>query len=70
MQIFDFLIAGRRLIGKRMMLADKFMQSFLQHMRIDLRRGYVGMAKQLLHGAQIGPVLQQMAGKGVTKDMR
>ena len=28
------------------------------------------MAEQLLHGAQIGAVLQQMAGKGVAEHMR
>ncbi len=38
LQIFGFLITVERLIGKRMMLADKLMQSFLKHMRIDLRR--------------------------------
>ena len=28
------------------------------------------MAEQLLHGAQIGAVLQQMAGKGVAQHVR
>ena len=53
MQIFGFLITVEWLIGKRMMLADKFMQPFLKHMRIDLRGRNIGMAQQLLGHADI-----------------
>ena len=37
---------------------------------IDLGRADIGMPKQLLHDPQIRSVFEQMAGKGMTDDMR
>ena len=56
--------------GKRVMLLDQASQPLLDHMGIDLRRGDVGVAQQLLNCAQIGAAFQQVAGEGVTKDVR
>ena len=53
-----------------MMVVDQPHQPLLQHMRIDLRRRNVGVAEQLLHGAQVGAVLQQMAGEGMAQHVR
>ncbi len=53
-----------------MMLFDQASQPLLDDMGIDLRGRDVGMAEQLLHRAQIGAPLQEMAGKGVTEHMR
>ena len=41
------------------------LQPLLQDVGVDLGGGDVGMAEQLLHDAQIGAVLQQVAGEGV-----
>ena len=46
---------------------DKLLKAILQHMSIDLRGRYIGMAKQLLNGAQIRAVLQQVTGEGVAQ---
>ena len=45
-------------------------QALVEHMGVDLRRGDVGVAEQFLHDAQIGAVLQQMAGEGVAQHVR
>jgi hypothetical protein len=41
-----------------MVLLYKLSQAFLQDMSIDLGRGDVGMAQQLLHNAQVGTPIQ------------
>ena len=38
--------------------------------QIALRSGQTGVAQQLLHLAQAGPVFQQMRGKGVAQRVR
>lgn len=43
---------------------------FVEHMRIDLRRGNVGVSEQFLNDTQIGAVLQQMAREGMAQHMR
>ena len=50
-----------------MMFLDKPPEPFLDDMGIDLRRRDVGMAEELLHGAEIGAAFQQMAGEGMTE---
>lgn len=57
-------------LSEGMMLLDQAPQPLLDDMGIDLRRGDVRMAKQLLHGAQIGAAFQQVTGKSVAEDMR
>jgi hypothetical protein len=39
-------------------------------MGVDLRRRDVGMAEELLHRAQIGATLEEMAGKSVAENVR
>jgi hypothetical protein len=43
---------------KRVMLLNQAPKSLLDDMGVDLGRGDIGMAKQLLHGPEIGPPLQ------------
>ena len=57
-------------LSQRMMLLDQPPQPLLDDMGVDLRGRDIGMAEQLLHRAQIGAPLQQMAGKSVTQHMR
>ena len=57
-------------LSQRVMLLDKASQPLLDDVGIDLRGRDIGMAQELLHGAQIGPPLQQMTGKGMTQNMR
>ena len=52
------------------MLFDEASEPLLYDMGIDLRGGNVGVAEKLLHRAQIGAPLQEMAGKGVTQHVR
>ncbi len=49
---------------------DETTQPLVLHMGIDLRCRDIGMAQHLLHAAQIGAVIEQMAGKSVAQDMR
>jgi hypothetical protein len=49
-----------------MVLLHKATQTLLDHMRVDLRCRNIGMPQELLNGPQIGPSLQEVAGKCVT----
>ena len=44
---------------------DQPAQPLALHMRIDLRRCDIGVTEHLLHAAQIGAVIEQVAGEGV-----
>ena len=57
-------------LSQRVMLLDKAPQPLLDDMGVDLRGRDIGMAQELLHGAQIRAPLQQMTGKGMTQNMR
>src|SRR4029453_934014 len=52
------------------MLLDQGAQPLLDDVGIDLRRRDVGVAEELLHRAQIGATLQEVAGKGVAENVR
>jgi hypothetical protein len=41
-------------------------QAFSRHMGVNLRGGQIAVAQQHLHHAQIGSVINQMGGEGVT----
>ena len=43
------------------------LQPCLRNMRVNLRGGKIGVPQQHLHHAQVGAVIQQMRGKGVTQ---
>ena len=53
-----------------MQVADQAFQPLLQHMGVDLRGRNIGMAEQRLHHAQIGAIVQEVAGEGMTQHMR
>jgi hypothetical protein len=38
-------------------------------MGIDLGSGNIDVTEQFLHGAQVGPALEQVGSKGVAQDM-
>src|SRR3984957_19777118 len=61
---------GASFVRKRVQVAHHRLGALVEHMRIDLRRRNIGVAEQVLHDAQIGAVLQQVAGESVTQDMR
>ena len=50
-----------------MVLLDEAAETLLDDMGIDLRGRNIGMAEQLLHRAQIGTTLEQMAGEGMAE---
>ena len=62
--------AGRLFLRQRMQVAHQALQPLLDHMGVDLRGRDVGVAEQRLHDAQVGAVVQEMAGEGVTQHMR
>jgi len=64
------VLRRRLLLRQRVQVADQAFQPFLDHMGIDLRGRDIGMAEQRLHDAQVGAVMQQMAGKGVAQHVR
>jgi len=49
-----------------MKLAMYSFQALLIHMRVDLCRGYVGVAQHLLDDSQIRPIAEQMCCEAVT----
>src|SRR5581483_955548 len=53
-----------------MMLLDKPPEALFDHVGVDLRRRDVGMTQELLHGAQVGAALEQVAGEGVAQHVR
>ena len=57
-------------IRKRMKIAHQSFQTFIRKMRINLCCANISMAEQLLNSSQIGATIQQMAGEGVTQDVR
>ena len=53
-----------------MKLLVYLLQPTLIHMSVDLRCGDVGMAEHFLDHPQVGAMVQQMGGKGMTQEMR
>jgi hypothetical protein len=56
-------------LRQRMRRFDQPAQPLALHMRIDLRRRNIGVSEHLLHASEVGPVIEQMAGKGMTQHM-
>src|SRR2546423_14152333 len=46
------------------------LQASARDVRVDLRRGDVGVAEHHLHGAQIGAMFEQMRGKRMPQHVR
>ena len=53
-----------------MQVAHQRLQALFQHVGVNLRGRDVGVPEEGLHHAQVGAVMQQMAGEGVTQHMR
>jgi hypothetical protein len=51
-------------------VAHQTLEPFFEHVGVDLRRRNVGVTEQRLHHAQIRAVVQQVAGEGVTQNVR
>ena len=45
-------------------------QTFAADMGVTLRGGDVGMTEQLLHGAEVGAVVEQVRGEAVAERVR
>src|SRR5260221_3319856 len=58
------------LLRQRMQVTHQTFKTLLDHMGVDLRGRDVGVAEQRLHDAQIGAVVQEMAGEGMAQHMR
>ena len=56
--------------GQRVFGGDQIAKALVEHMGIDLGGGDVGVAQHLLHGAQVGAMVQQMGGEGVAQHVR
>jgi hypothetical protein len=61
---------ARQSIGKGVQVTNKLNKTFFQNVCIDLRGCDIGMPKHLLHRAEIGAVLQQMACKCMAENVR
>ena len=53
-----------------MVLGDDLLQALFEDVGVDLRRRDVGVAEELLHRAQVGAAIEQVAGEGVAQDVR
>src|SRR3546814_10511806 len=62
--------AAAKSTGERMALLHQRLQALAQHVGVDLRGRDVGVAQHLLQRAQVGAVVQQMAGEGVAQHVR
>ena len=53
-----------------MMLGDDLLQALFEDVGVDLRRRDVGVAEELLHRAQVGAAIEQVAREGEAQDVR
>jgi len=53
-----------------MMAPVQLLQALARHVRVDLRRRYIGVTEEHLHDAQIGAVIQEMGGKSMAQHVR
>src|SRR5690349_2386901 len=68
LRLCDF--ATLRLSSPRMKLLIHALQPRPRDVRVDLRRGDVGVAEHHLHAAQVGAVLEQVRGEGMPQYVR
>ena len=52
-----------------MVVGVQLLEPFPRDMRVNLRRGNIGVPQEELHHAQIGTVIEKMRGKGMAKGM-
>src|SRR5581483_6277085 len=63
-------LATRLAGGQGMVVEDELLEPLLEHVRVDLGRRDIGMAQQLLHGAQVRAAVEQVARECMPQDMR
>ena len=68
--LFCFFLFVPSCLRPRVRFGVDFLQARHTGMRVDLRRGQVGMAQQLLHGTQIGAGVQQVCRVGMSQLVR
>src|SRR3954463_8379916 len=56
--------------AERVQVADHALQALVEDVGVDLRRRDVGVAEELLHDAQVGAVLEEVAREGVPEHVR
>ena len=56
--------------GAGVKLTVHLLQTALVHMGVNLGRGDVGMAEHFLNYPQVGPMIQEVRGKGMPQQMR
>ena len=64
------VIATPSILRQWVQIAHQALEPLLQHMRVDLRGRDVGVAKQRLHHAEVGAVLQEVAGERMAQHVR
>jgi hypothetical protein len=65
MNVSPFREFRAKLLGARVMRLVNLFQSLFHHVRVNLSSGNIRMPKHHLHGAKIGPAIEQMRGKTV-----
>ena len=66
----DFCVFGRRRLGSGVKPVVAVSQMGVGHVRVDLGRRDVRMAKHLLNRTYVGPILDQVRGKRMAKSVR
>src|SRR4051812_6087327 len=56
--------------AERMLVGDQPLEPVIEHVGVDLRRRYVGVAEHLLQATEIGAVGEQMRGERVAQHVR
>src|ERR1700691_5662888 len=57
-------------LSARMMRFINLLQSFFDYVCVNLRGGYIGMAKHHLHRTEIGAAIEQVSCKAVPQHVR
>jgi hypothetical protein len=58
-------VCGGLLAGQGVVFVDEALQALLQDVGVDFGGRDIGMAEELLDGAQVGAPVEQVAGEGV-----
>jgi hypothetical protein len=53
-----------------MQIAHETFETLFEHVRVNLGRGNVGVAKQRLHHPQVSAIVQKMTRESVAQDVR
>src|SRR6187399_1584500 len=61
---------GARRLAARVVAVVDGPQASLEHVRVNLRRGQVGVPQHHLDGAQVGAAIEEVGGEGMADDVR